>query len=197
VRVAILGVDTVAASNHGDPQVIHGIIDRSRKLASPFGGPTPLRQYYKYIPFTSLAWAIFKVDPAAERPVSGPMALSFLFSKPAVVAASVRYFGKVHLRAEAFTGSDDEAKQLTEQISTFLSVFHTAEGTTPAQGTDPDVKQFFDSLKVAQQNDRAVLTAILPMGFIRKAMAEPPKQLVSPPPQQSSPAPVPPADQHH
>jgi hypothetical protein len=39
VRVAILGVDTVAASNLDDPLAIRGIIDRSRKLASPFGGP--------------------------------------------------------------------------------------------------------------------------------------------------------------
>src|SRR3989442_8199215 len=39
LRVAILGVDTVAASNHKDPLVIRGVIDRSRKVASPFGGP--------------------------------------------------------------------------------------------------------------------------------------------------------------
>src|SRR2546425_2881484 len=56
VRVAILGVDTVAASNHGDPLLIRGIIDRSRKLASPFGGTALLRQYYKRVPFARLAW---------------------------------------------------------------------------------------------------------------------------------------------
>ena len=38
-RVAILSVDSVAASNHDDPGVIRGMIDRSRRLASPFGGP--------------------------------------------------------------------------------------------------------------------------------------------------------------
>ena len=43
-RVAILGVDTVAASNHDDPAVIRGMVDRSRRLASPFGGPALLRQ---------------------------------------------------------------------------------------------------------------------------------------------------------
>ena len=66
VRVAILGVDTVAASNLDDPQVIRGIIDRSRKLASPFGGPALLRQYYKEVPFASLGWAIFKIQPARK-----------------------------------------------------------------------------------------------------------------------------------
>src|SRR5713226_5995018 len=63
LRVAILGVDTVAVSNHDDPAVIRGIVDRSRKLASPFGGPALLRQFYKHVPLTSLAWAIFRVEP--------------------------------------------------------------------------------------------------------------------------------------
>src|SRR5438874_11731400 len=62
LRVAILGVDTVAASNHNDPLVIRGIIDRSRKLASPFGGPALLRQFYKHVPLTSLAWAVLRVE---------------------------------------------------------------------------------------------------------------------------------------
>ena len=63
LRVAILGVDTVAASNHPDAGVIRGIIDRSRKLASPFGGPALLRQFYKRVPIASLAWGIFRVNP--------------------------------------------------------------------------------------------------------------------------------------
>ncbi len=92
LRVAILGFDTVAASNHDDPMVIRGIVDRSRKLASPFGGPALLRRYYKYVPLASLGWAIFQVDPAGTfRPRS---ALSFLFTKPAMVVASARYLGR-------------------------------------------------------------------------------------------------------
>ena len=43
-RIAILAVDTVAASNHDDPAVIRGMVDRSRRLASPFGGPALLRR---------------------------------------------------------------------------------------------------------------------------------------------------------
>ena len=39
LRVAVLGADSVAASNHDDPAVIRGIVDRSKRLASPFGGP--------------------------------------------------------------------------------------------------------------------------------------------------------------
>ncbi len=193
LRVAILGVDTVAASNHSDPLLIRGIIDRSRKLASPFGGPALLRQYYKHVPLASLAWAIFRVDSASDHAPPGPFGLSFLFSKPAVVVASVRYLGNVHFRAEAFSGSEDDAKHVTEQLSTFLNIFHTAESSVSTQGTDADVKQFFDSLKVEQHNNRAVLTATVPPGFIRKAVAEPPQKAAPQPPQPQSPAPAAPA----
>ena len=34
VRVALLSYDSAAVSNHPDPAVIRGIVDRSRKLAS-------------------------------------------------------------------------------------------------------------------------------------------------------------------
>jgi hypothetical protein len=179
LRVAILGVDTVAASNHSDPLVIRGIVDRSRKLASPFAGPALLRQYYKEVPLASLGWAIFRIDPnsgtaSGVSPAGG--ALSFLFSKPAVVVASARYLGSVHLRAEAVTSSAADAERLVGQLNTFLSLFHTAENTVSAQGTDADVKMFFDALKVGQYRNRAVLTATVSPDFLRKALAEPVKE---------------------
>jgi hypothetical protein len=186
LRVVILGPDTVAASNHPDPQVIRGIVDRSRKLASPFGGPALLRQYYKQVPLASLAWAIFRVEPPSTTAPPGPFGLSFLFSQPAVVVVSGRYLGKVHLRAEAYTGSSDEAEHVTRQLGTFLNLFHSAESSVTQHGSDPDVKAFFDSLKVAQSGDRAVLTAILPPGFVRKAIAEPPKDTTPQPAPETS-----------
>ncbi len=198
LRVAILGVDTVAASNHPDPLVIRGIIDRSRKLASPFAGPAFLRQYYKQVPIASLGWAIFRVQPASGPDVSSPGSsgyASFLFSKPAVVVASVRYLGKVHLRAEAFTGSEGEAQHLAEQVNTFLTIFHAAENTVSAPGADPDLKGFFEGLRLAQHGVRVALTAAVPPGLIRKLIAEPPAELAPQTPQgatnrQSAPPPA-------
>jgi hypothetical protein len=184
LRVAILGFDTVAASNHDDPMVIRGIVDRSHKLASPFGGPALVRRYYKYVPLASLGWAIFKVDPADSLPARN--ALSFLFTKPATVVASARYLGRVHFQAEAFTGSKDEAQRLSEQVGTFLHLFHTAEGTVSMPGNDPDVKAFFDGLKIQQNGDRTVLTAAIPPGFIRKAVAASPAEAT---PEAAQPAP--------
>jgi hypothetical protein len=180
VRVAILGVNTVAASNHPDPLIIRGIVDRSRKLASPFGGPALLRQYYKHVPLASLGWLIFRAAPSlngTSHVPSPPINLSFLFSKPTVIVASVRYLGAVHLRAEAFTGSDDDAKQAVDKLKTFLALFSTAEVSVSGKGPDPDVKKFFDSVKLEQHNDRAVLTATVPPDFVRKAVADAPNQV--------------------
>jgi len=37
------------------------------------------------------------------------------------------------------------------------------------------VKAFFDGLKVQQHDNRTVLTAAIPPGFLRKAVASPPE----------------------
>ena len=89
--MAILSVDKVAISNTDDPTVIQGIIDRSRRLASPFRGPAFLRQYYKHVPIASLAWVIARVEPDHGF-VAGSWAM--LFAKPAVLVVSAR-----HIRA--------------------------------------------------------------------------------------------------
>lgn len=187
-RIAILGVDTVAASNNADPQVIRGMVDRSRKLASPFGGPRLLREFYKKVPLASFAWGILRVEPAPSQSanVPGPAGWAgFLFSNPAVVVASARYLGTMHLRAEAFTGSEDEAKYVSEHTETFLDLFHAGESSLNPSGFDADVKALFASLKVEQEKNRAVLTATVPSDFLRKALAEPPAPAI--------PAPTPPA----
>lgn len=171
LRVAILGVDTVAASNHNDPGVIRGIIDRSRKLASPFGGPALLRQFYKYVPqlpLPSLGWSIFKVT-SDMTPTP--------FASPVTVVASVRYLGAIHFRAEAFTRDESGAEQLAAQATTFLNLFRSAEVSVAGHTPDPDFKRAMDSIKIEQKKDRAVLTAVLPSELIRKIISEAPAEL--------------------
>jgi len=191
VRVAILGVDTVAASNYPDPAVIRGMVERSRKLASPFGGPALLRQYYAQVPFASLAWAVFRIQPRPDSGTRIPSNLSFLFNQPAVVVASVRFIRALHLRAVAFTGNDQEAQRLTEQLTTFLNLFRSLDQSAAPSATDADVKAIFDSVRVEQQKDRTLLTATVPVGFIRKALSEAPTvapRVVQP----AAPVPAPP-----
>ncbi|PYX83031.1 MAG: hypothetical protein DMG70_12560 [Acidobacteria bacterium] len=195
LRVAILGVDTVAVSNHDDPGTIRAMIDRSRKLASPFGGPAFLRKYYRHVPIASLAWAIVRVDKRDNRFPLGNGIWSLLFPKQAVVVLSARYLRALHLRGEAFLNSEDDAKQATEQVNTFLNIFHSAESNASAQATDTDIKEFFDSLKIEQHNSRSVLTATLPQGFIRKVFTEPPTTLPVPEPQEGPAPPLAPNKQ--
>ena len=180
LRVAILGVDTVAASNNNDPTVIRGIIERSRKLASPFGGPSFLRQYYKEVPFASLGWAIFHAQPSSNG-TQGSLDVSVLLDKPAVIVASIRYLGSVHFKAEAFTDNAEDARRVSDRLGAFLNIFRTAEVTVSTPGPDVDLKSFFDSLKVSQNGDRAQVTANVPVDLIKKIVAESPSQFVNPP----------------
>jgi hypothetical protein len=95
------------------------------------------------------------------------------------------------LRAEVFAASDSDAQAIAEKTTTFLSMFHAAEGSVGAHGTDADVKELFDSLKVEHSGDRAIVTATVPPGFIDKILAAAPTGEVppSPPPPQAPPKP--------
>jgi hypothetical protein len=185
VRVAMLGVGTVAVSNHEDPAVIHGMIDRSRKLASPFGGPAFLRQYYRYVPSNlpvpTLAWAIVRVENGDRRFPLANGIWSLLIPGHAVVVVSARFLTALHLRAEAFTNSEDDARKVSEQVNTFLNIFHAAEASS-AGARDADVNQFFNSIKVEQHAERATLTANLSPGFLKKVFTGP-SPVISPAPE--------------
>jgi len=177
-RIAILGVDTVAASNHDDPAVIHGMVDRSRRLASPFAGPAFLRRYYKRVQLASPVWMVAHVEPAAPE-FEG---WSTVFPKPADLVVSASYSplhlplrtGALHLRAEAWTSDDEAARTIANKMSVFLAMFHSAETSVGSPGSDADVKAFFDSLQVRQEDSRAVLYATLPVAVFHKLAAEPP-----------------------
>lgn len=179
VRVAILSVDSVAVSNHDDPTVIRGVIDRSHKLASPFGGPALLRQYYRTLPVVSktlplvkLVWFIGRIDPSGMSLGSWSM----MFDKPFTLAASAYYplySPGLHLRAEAFSGNEADAQAVTDKVSTYLTLFHAAELSVATKGTDPDVMALFDSLRVEREGDRTVLNASIPTGFLRKVVTGP------------------------
>jgi hypothetical protein len=198
LRVAMLAVGTVAISNADDPQVIRGIIDRSRKLASPFGGPALLRRYYKHVPFGSLAWAIVS-NPAQ---LQGGQLTDMLLPPNArqlltgcVLVGSARFLRAIHIRAQAFYEQEGRASQLAEQLGALLAIFNSLQPTIASAGpSDKDVKIFFDSLKVRQDKSQVTLTATVPLDFIKKVFAEPPPEVIAPEPQ-PAPQPAVPAKQ--
>jgi len=190
VRVAMLGVGTVTVSNSDDPQVIRGIIDRSRKLASPFGGPSLLRRYYKQVPLGSLAWAIVSNPSQLQGGQLTNMLLPPNYRQllsGSVLVGSARFLRAIHIRADAFYEEDMRASQLTEQLGALLAVFHSLQPTIASAGPgDKDVKTFFDSLKVAQSKNRVTLTATVPLDFIKKVFGEPPPEVIAPGPETTS-----------
>jgi hypothetical protein len=192
-RVAILGVDSVTCSNHDDPAVIRGVVDRSRRLASPFGGPALLRRYYKRVQFASPLWLVARVEPS--NPEFGGW--SDVFSKPADFVISAGYnplrlplrSGALHLRAEALAANADDARGIADKLSTYLTIFHSAEGSVGGSGTDADVKAVFESVQVHQEGDRATLNASIPPGFLKKMLAaESPEGVASPSAQRPAPS---------
>jgi hypothetical protein len=182
-RIAVLGADTVAASNHDDPAVIHGMVDRSRRLASPFAGPAFLRRYYKQVQLASPVWAIVRVEPAVPE-FEG---WSTVFLKPADLVVSASYnplhlplrSGVLHLRAEAWAANEQDARNIAEKMNAFLGMFHSAETSVGSPGSDEDVKAFFASLQVRQEDNRAVLYAMLPTDLFHKIMSEQPPMMPS------------------
>ncbi|MGH9806895.1 MAG: hypothetical protein ACRD9W_06480 [Terriglobia bacterium] len=173
----MLGVDIVGASNHDDPAVIRDMVDRSRRLASPFGGPALLRKYYKHVQLASPVWLVARIVPTAPE-FDG---WSRVFAKPADLVLSASYnplhlplrTGTLHLRAEAWAASGDDAREISDKLNVFLSMFHSAEASVGSPGTDADVKAAFDSLQVKQEGSRAVISAVLPVGFFRKLVDSP------------------------
>jgi len=174
LRVAVLSPDSVAASNHDDPAVIQGMIDRSKRLASPFGGPALLRQHYKHVQLASLAWVVARIDPSS--PEAGGW--NTVFTSPATLVISASALNPlhpmsqaVHLRAEAFTESPDAARAIADKANVFIAISHAAETSVGIHGTDADVKALFDSIQIKQEDDHVVLTAAMPFGFLHKMLS--------------------------
>ncbi len=192
LRVALLGTDLVATSNVDDPLVIRGIIDRSKKLASPFAGPQMLRQYYREIPLTSMAWGIFRTDrlPNQQLSLGGPFSGSLIGGSvaPQVMVASVRYFGSWALHAQAFMRNDAEAQKLSGEWNATRDVL--AAGLAPsaagsagsgaggdagveagaeagAENTNARIAEFLQSSKIEASGRKVTISATLPSALWR------------------------------
>jgi hypothetical protein len=190
VRACLLGPELVAVSNVDDPLVIRGIIDRYKRLALPFGGPALVRNNYHKLPFGTLAWAIADIarGETNNKAFILPGGFDLFFPPDTVAVVSVRYLGSIDFKARAITTSEQAAERITEQVSAFLAVFRSLE--TNASGSDPDVKTFFDSLKVERDGNVAEVTAELPKGFLKKILTEPPPSpVVAPQPEPDKPQP--------
>lgn len=197
VRVALLGLDMAAVSNMDDASVVRGMVDRYKELALPFGGPGLVQDYYKHVPIGSLAWGLMRIppapkDPRAARNLSLPGGIDIFVPSSSTMVASIRFLTSLDFKAEFFTASEEDAKHFVDQAQTFLALFQSIQSSAQLSGSDPDVKAVFNSFHFEQVKDRAILTADVPMGLIKKMFTEQPVQLSAPEekPQSEPAAPV-------
>ena len=178
LRVVLLGVDMAAASNTDGSDVIHGMVDRYKQAALPFAGPTLASDYYARVPLGSVVWTIARIpDNSAAQDRSElllPGSWSSLLPRGSVVIASARPLNEVHLRAQVLLKGENEARNFTERVNTFLALFRTLDISVEGGGPDPDVRKAFDSFQIRQDKSEAVLTASVPFAFFKKIVSEAP-----------------------
>src|SRR5262249_46877210 len=184
VRVCILDSTRVAVTNMDAAGPMHAMIDR---FPEPSRGPTLLEARYRDVPLTSLAWLIDRIPANSTGPqLPGGLTISFL--ENTVVVASLRYSGTADFRADVFTASEADAKQVVESATGFLALYRSVSKTVGAKGTDADVKAALDSIRVEQKGNVATFTATFSQSFLKKIASEvQPEGLTSAP----SPSPQP------
>ena len=178
LRVALLGLDTAAASNNADPGFIHYMIDRYKQAALPFAGPALVRDYYRRVSLGSVVWTIARTPAQTTMQDRSELLIpggwSSLLPKSSIVIASARPLTEVHLRAQVITQDEAQAHTFVDKLNTFLALFKTIDISMDGGGPDPDVKKAFDSLQVKQEKNEAVVTASVPFAFFRKIVSESP-----------------------
>jgi len=157
------------------------------------GGPKLVREHYGRVPVGSVAWAMGRIPEKREvSKAGGPLALGMVqqMAGGSTVVASLRYQGSIQFRVEAITASEPEAKQLSDNLGMLLALFRGAGSSVRGEGPDPDVKAFFDSINLRQEQQSVVVTATLPERAIQKVLAQPPPNLApTPVPETRKPAP--------
>ncbi|MDQ2833251.1 MAG: hypothetical protein M3Y50_05790 [Acidobacteriota bacterium] len=186
LRIAQLGYDSIAASNMPTPEQIHSIIDRNHAAASPFSGSSLLSARYRDVPAFSSAWAVGHIGlPFSERGNITILGLELPMSEDTTFVASLRYLGGLHLRIEQITPTEADADKAAQTLTTLLALLKSVEqvqaqmqsGTQLAtqSGSQPDteLRKLTDSARVERHEDRAVLTANIPLELVKQLSAAP------------------------
>jgi hypothetical protein len=172
-RIAQLEYDTIAASNMPTPEQIHSILDRHRSAASPFAGSSLLSARYRDVPAFSSAWAIGHIGlPFSDRGYISVFGLQLRMPEDTTFVASLRFLGALHLRIEQIAPTDADAAHATETLTTLLvvlkSVEHAQMQIHPNTTADASFLELMNSAKIEQHQDRAVLTASIPVDLVKR-----------------------------
>ncbi len=192
VRLAILGYDLVAVSNTPTPEQIHSIIDRYHSAASPFSGNTLLSKYYSNVPLLSEAWGIGAIGlPFASNQQDQQFrvfGLPLPLPADSTFIASVRYVGAIHFRLEEIAPSANAAKETVAMANLALGMLRSVQVTAgPQDASVKDWNALLHSTAIKQKENRAVLSAVVPISLVRSLLSENKSAIPANNPPQSTP----------
>ena len=178
VRVALLGSDLVATSNAPTPEQIHSMLDRERSAANPFAGSALLDARFPDVPAFSTAWALGRIGlPFAEEGRISVLGLELPLAADSTFVASLRYTTHLALRIDQIAPSDAEAARSAQSLNGLLSLMRSiqlAQQPIPRTAADSALRDFFNSVVIAQQTGRVTLTGTLsPDGLKTLTRTEP------------------------
>ena len=173
VRVALLGYDMVAASNTPTPEQIHSMLDRYRTSALPFSGSSLLTEHYSEIPLLSLAWGIGKINVPLKSDGIRIMGFHFPLALNTTFIGSLRWAGALRLRIEEIAPTELAATVSADALSTMVAIVRAAENNLPSAMTNADIRDLLNTTDIQHKDDRAVVTATLPLALLQKLVTAP------------------------
>jgi hypothetical protein len=173
VRVALLGYDMVAASNTPTPEQIHSMLDRYRTSALPFSGSSLLTDHYPEVPLLSIAWGIGKITVPLKSDGIRILGFHFPLELNSTFIGSVRWAGALRLRIEEIAPTELAATVSSDALSTMVAIGRAAENNLPSAMTNPDLRDLLNSTDIEHKDDRAVVTATLPVALLQKLVSAP------------------------
>jgi hypothetical protein len=173
VRVALLGYDMVAASNTPTPEQIHSMLDRYRTSALPFSGSSLLTDHYPEVPLLSIAWGIGKIAVPLKSGGIRVMGFQFPLEINSIFVGSVRWAGALRLKIEEIAPNALAATVSSDALNTMVAIARAAENNLPSAMTNPDLRDLLNSTDIEHKNDRAVVTATLPVALLQKLVSAP------------------------
>jgi hypothetical protein len=170
VRACMVDAKTVAVTNMESAEPIHSIIDKARGSYLASTSSSLMQNYYGYVPFGSLAWAMLRLpsQPGGAQ-LPGGMNMDFLQNSVSVI--SVRYTGSIRVKAEVISANAADAARVLQAANMLLALGQSAKESLSPAGADKDVKAVFDSIQVQQNGNRTAVTVTIPQDFVKK-MAE-------------------------
>ena len=167
LRVAQLNKDTIVVSNAPTPEQLHAMLDQSRSTGGPFSGPTLLSGLYSEVPYFSSVWGLGALGlPFSEEGRVSAFGLHLPLADTTPFVASLRYTTGLGLRIEQIAGSDAEAARSAQKLTTLLSLFRQMQKIQSLGPNEAVLAPFLNSLKIRQHNDRAILTADIPVDLL-------------------------------